>query len=153
MGLCITRHKIPYFHVISRCGNCLFTKFRHQEIRWNLGILRSVKNKQQCRLLFIRKTNIQSVTVSREQLLNHDASFEQWQRDKSLIEKLKVSRKDNFDPIPPQLLRKYIQYARKYVQPKLSSEAAKILQVRIDWKLFHILGKKEEYLQPEVNFV
>lgn len=93
------------------------------------------------------------MTVSREQLLNHDASFEQWQRDKSLIEKLKVSRKDNFDPIPPQLLRKYIQYARKYVQPKLSSEAAKILQVRIDWKLFHILGKKEEYLQPEVNFV
>ena len=85
-----------------------------------------------CRLLFIRKTNIQSVTVSREQLSNHDASFEQWQSDKSLIEKLKVSRKDNFDPIPPQLLRKYIQYARKYVQPKLSSEAAKILQVRID---------------------
>ena len=82
--------------------------------------------------------------MSREQFSNHNASFEQWQSDKSLIEKLKVGRKDNFDPVPPQLLRKYIQYARKYVQPKLSSEAAKILQVCIDWKMFYIMGKKDQ---------
>ena len=56
--------KIPYFHLISWCGNfmerhsfrivsgdspetmrklCLSTKFPHQEIRWNYGILRSVE--------------------------------------------------------------------------------------------------------------
>jgi uncharacterized protein HemY len=32
------------------------------------------------------------------------------------------------DPIPCELLRKYIAYARKYVHPKLSPEAARILQ-------------------------
>ena len=49
--------KIPQFHLISWCGNfvkrhsfrivfgesklCLSTKFPHQEIRWNCGVLRS----------------------------------------------------------------------------------------------------------------
>jgi len=36
---------------------------------------------------------------------------------------------EGFDPVPTQLLRKYIAYARKYVYPSLSSEAADVIQV------------------------
>lgn len=35
---------------------------------------------------------------------------------------------ETIDPIPHQLLRKYIGYARQYVYPRLSVEAAQILQ-------------------------
>lgn len=35
---------------------------------------------------------------------------------------------ETVDPIPVCLLRKYISYARQYVHPSLSPEAAKILQ-------------------------
>ena len=59
----ITLRKLPWFHLISWCGNfverhsfyivlgespetmrklCLFTKFPHQEISWSYGIFRSV---------------------------------------------------------------------------------------------------------------
>ncbi|XP_022097957.1 DNA helicase MCM8-like [Acanthaster planci] len=48
--------------------------------------------------------------------------------DRPLSERLKISRGEAFDPVPPQLIRKYIAYARKYVHPKLSSEAATVLQ-------------------------
>lgn len=34
----------------------------------------------------------------------------------------------HFDPIPPNLLRKYVSYARKYCHPRLSPEAAGVLQ-------------------------
>ncbi|XP_072163403.1 DNA helicase MCM8-like [Diadema setosum] len=51
-----------------------------------------------------------------------------WQSDKPLSERLKVGRGEDFDPIPPQLLRKYIAYARKYAHPKLIPEAASVLQ-------------------------
>ena len=33
--------------------------------------------------------------------------------------------------MPNQLLRKYVAYARKYVKPSLSPEAAEVIQVRI----------------------
>ena len=36
---------------------------------------------------------------------------------------------ETVDPIPVCLLRKYISYARQYVRPVLSPEAAKIIQV------------------------
>ena len=36
---------------------------------------------------------------------------------------------EGFDPVPTQLLRKYIAYARKYVHPSLSSDAADVIQV------------------------
>lgn len=39
-----------------------------------------------------------------------------------------MNPEDRFDPIPPSLLRKYIAYARKYAQPILTGEAAKVLQ-------------------------
>ena len=66
--------------------------------------------------------------------------------DRTLVEDLKLPRGSTFDPIPAQLFRKcevfsvnwsfvrrvfcrYIGYARKYVHPRLSEEAAKVLQV------------------------
>ena len=64
--------------------------------------------------------------------------------DKTLAEDLKLPRGSTFDPIPAQLYRKYectihsghltvvyryIAYSRKYIHPKLSEEAAKVLQV------------------------
>lgn len=49
----------------------------------------------------------------------------------SLIDRLKIPRSDpDFDPVPSQLLRKYVGYARKYVHPHLSNEAAAELQVQ-----------------------
>ncbi|KAJ8299815.1 hypothetical protein KUTeg_023875 [Tegillarca granosa] len=48
--------------------------------------------------------------------------------DKPLSERLKVSNREPFDPIPNQLLRKYVGYARKYVHPKIGPDAAKTLQ-------------------------
>ena len=45
----------------------------------------------------------------------------------SLADRLKTPQV-NFDPVPSQLLRKYIEYARKYVHPRLSPGAAEVLQ-------------------------
>nr|QIC49968.1 DNA helicase MCM8 [Actinia equina] len=59
---------------------------------------------------------------------DEDEARQQWEADKPLSERLKVSPGEQFDPIPPPLLRKYIGYARKYVHPKLTSSAAKVLQ-------------------------
>ncbi|XP_069395002.1 DNA helicase MCM8 [Paralichthys olivaceus] len=49
--------------------------------------------------------------------------------DMPLSERLQIPAGETVDPIPACLLRKYISYARQYVHPKLSPEAAKILQV------------------------
>lgn len=40
----------------------------------------------------------------------------------------KVPAGEFVDPIPTNLLRKYISYARQYVHPSLSPEAARTLQ-------------------------
>ncbi|CAL9687718.1 unnamed protein product [Knipowitschia caucasica] len=48
--------------------------------------------------------------------------------DLPLSERLQVSMGETVDPIPAFLFRKYISYARQYVQPSLSSEAAETLQ-------------------------
>ncbi|KAK3887660.1 hypothetical protein Pcinc_008244 [Petrolisthes cinctipes] len=55
-------------------------------------------------------------------------SFSTMDGDKSLSERLKPRPDEAQDPIPHQLLRKYICYARKYVRPKLTGGAAKVLQ-------------------------
>ena len=47
---------------------------------------------------------------------------------KPLIEKLVVLPGEDFDPIPHPLLKKYVAYARKFIQPRLTNEAASILQ-------------------------
>lgn len=41
---------------------------------------------------------------------------------------IKIPAGETIDPIPPCLLRKYISYARQYVHPKLSPEAAQAIQ-------------------------
>ncbi|KAF9162887.1 DNA replication licensing factor mcm8 [Actinomortierella ambigua] len=45
-----------------------------------------------------------------------------------LSERLRMTNQDNLELIPLPLLRKYIAYTRKYVHPRLSSEAAAVLQ-------------------------
>lgn len=40
----------------------------------------------------------------------------------------KIPPGESIDPIPPCLLRKYISYARQYVHPSLSGEAAQVIQ-------------------------
>jgi len=46
----------------------------------------------------------------------------------SLSDRLVAAPGEMLDPVPPPCLKKYIAYARKYVQPKLMPSAAKILQ-------------------------
>ncbi|KAI8484198.1 DNA replication licensing factor mcm8, partial [Branchiostoma belcheri] len=57
-----------------------------------------------------------------------DEARRQWELGKPVSERLKISRGEQFDPIPHPLLRKYVAYARKYVHPKLSPEAKQVLQ-------------------------
>ena len=45
-----------------------------------------------------------------------------------LTSRLRLQRGEPFDPIPTQLLRKYVGYARKYVHPSLSDDAKEVLQ-------------------------
>ena len=67
--------------------------------------------------------------------------------EQALVDRLKVSQRDGrFDPVPGQLLRKYVGYARKYVHPDLSDGAAEVLQVLCGglasavWLLFRLLS-------------
>lgn len=46
----------------------------------------------------------------------------------TLAERLQLGKDEDFDPVPALLLRKYVAYARKYVHPKMSPEAATTLQ-------------------------
>ncbi|XP_070772101.1 DNA helicase MCM8 isoform X2 [Enoplosus armatus] len=48
--------------------------------------------------------------------------------DMPLSERLQIPAGETVDPIPACLLRKYISYARQYVHPSLSPEAAQTLQ-------------------------
>lgn len=48
--------------------------------------------------------------------------------DMPLSERLQIPAGESIDPIPASLLRKYISYARQYVHPSLSPEAAEIIQ-------------------------
>ncbi|KAI9100394.1 DNA replication licensing factor MCM8 [Phlyctochytrium arcticum] len=50
------------------------------------------------------------------------------EEDLPLADRLKVGRDEFVDPVPFGLLRKYIAYARRYVQPVLTPEAAAVLQ-------------------------
>ncbi|XP_064079560.1 DNA helicase MCM8-like [Macrobrachium nipponense] len=68
---------------------------------------------------------LSGVRVRREDLLNASTVID---RDTPLSERLKYQSEEPLDPIPHQLLRKYICYARKYVQPRLTKEAAKVIQ-------------------------
>jgi DNA helicase MCM8 len=66
------------------------------------------------------KNNMKSITVGDKG----------WNDELPLSEKLKLSEseREEFDPIPPYLLRKYIIYAKEYVFPILSEEAKAVLK-------------------------
>jgi len=59
---------------------------------------------------------------------DEDEMRRQWEADKPLSERLKIGRNEEFDAIPGPLLRKYVGYARTYVNPKLTPAAAEVLQ-------------------------
>ncbi|XP_030638296.1 LOW QUALITY PROTEIN: DNA helicase MCM8 [Chanos chanos] len=69
-----------------------------------------------------------SATIFRHSTQEPNVSILEMSSDKPLADRLKVAPGENFDPIPHQLLRKYVGYARHYVHPTLSAEAAKVLQ-------------------------
>ncbi|NWS84941.1 MCM8 helicase, partial [Toxostoma redivivum] len=73
-----------------------------------------------------RRTACSSALVTRASSQEH--SVLQATSDRPLLERLKISTGENFDAIPHQLLRKYVGYARQYVHPNLSPEAAQVLQ-------------------------
>jgi DNA helicase MCM8 len=54
----------------------------------------------------------------------------EWAADLPLSERLKLSRseREEFEPIPQYLLRKYIIYAKEYVKPVLSDDAKTIIK-------------------------
>ncbi|NXR66561.1 MCM8 helicase, partial [Rhadina sibilatrix] len=73
-----------------------------------------------------RRAACSSATVTRPASQEH--SVLQAASDRPLLHRLKISTGENFDAIPHQLLRKYVGYARQYVHPTLSPEAAQVLQ-------------------------
>ncbi|XP_072024490.1 DNA helicase MCM8-like [Amphiura filiformis] len=82
--------------------------------------------------LHANKRGMSSASISRNRTNNdadnNDEARNLWESDRPLSERLKIGRGESFDPIPPQLLRKYIAYARKYVHPSLTPDAAIVLQ-------------------------
>ncbi|KAL4623943.1 DNA helicase MCM8 [Arapaima gigas] len=67
-------------------------------------------------------------TVTRNVTHESNTSILEMAADKPLSDRLKVAAGETLDLIPHQLLRKYVGYARHYVHPKLSEEAAQVLQ-------------------------
>ncbi|XP_053384109.1 DNA helicase MCM8-like [Mercenaria mercenaria] len=78
--------------------------------------------------LHAKQNRKQASKTSRSADSSMNESLLLWESDKPLSERLKIPRNHHFDPIPAQLLRKYVGYARKYVHPKIGPEAAKAIQ-------------------------
>ncbi|KAF7704553.1 hypothetical protein HF521_021625 [Silurus meridionalis] len=75
-----------------------------------------------------RKDVISGLTATRACIQESNISILEISSNKPLSERLKVLLGETLDPIPHQLLRKYVGYARHYVHPSLSVEAAQVLQ-------------------------
>uniref|UniRef100_A0A671M3J9 DNA helicase n=1 Tax=Sinocyclocheilus anshuiensis TaxID=1608454 RepID=A0A671M3J9_9TELE len=71
---------------------------------------------------------VSSAAVTRYSTQESSISILEVFSEKPLADTLKVVPGEAFDPIPHQLLRKYVGYARHYVHPTLSAEAAQVLQ-------------------------
>ncbi|KAM9315778.1 DNA helicase MCM8 [Gastrophryne carolinensis] len=74
------------------------------------------------------KESLCSITVTRNDSQASNTSLLEIPSERPLKDRLKVQPGEHFDAIPHQLLRKYIGYARQYVHPKLSPDAAHVLQ-------------------------
>ncbi|KAI6652813.1 DNA helicase MCM8-like [Oopsacas minuta] len=59
---------------------------------------------------------------------SYENIFESDTEQSSISDKLRYHNGEEYQPIPPSLLKKYIAYARNKVSPKLSTEAAHIIQ-------------------------
>ncbi|XP_040836911.1 DNA helicase MCM8 isoform X2 [Ochotona curzoniae] len=76
-----------------------------------------------------KQNTVSSATVARmNSQESNTSSILEVVSEKPLVERLKVAPGEAVDPIPHQLLRKYVGYARQYVSPRLSPEAAQVLQ-------------------------
>uniref|UniRef100_A0A2K5QQZ3 DNA helicase MCM8 n=1 Tax=Cebus imitator TaxID=2715852 RepID=A0A2K5QQZ3_CEBIM len=75
-----------------------------------------------------KQRTVSSATVARMSSQDSNTSVLEVVSEKPLSERLKVVPGEIIDPIPHQLLRKYIGYARQYVYTRLSTEAAQVLQ-------------------------
>uniref|UniRef100_A0A8C9NZD3 DNA helicase MCM8 n=1 Tax=Spermophilus dauricus TaxID=99837 RepID=A0A8C9NZD3_SPEDA len=75
-----------------------------------------------------KQRTVSSATVARMNSQDSNTSILEVVSEKPLSERLKVVPGETIDLIPHQLLRKYIGYARQYVYPRLSTEAAQVLQ-------------------------
>ncbi|OCT79262.1 hypothetical protein XELAEV_18026072mg [Xenopus laevis] len=71
---------------------------------------------------------IQSVDITRINTQNSNTSILEVPSERPLGERLKLRTGEHFDALPHQLLRKFVGYARQYVHPSLSPDAAQILQ-------------------------
>lgn len=75
-----------------------------------------------------KNSAVSSAAVTRYSTQESSISILEVSSEKPLSERLKLVPGESFDPIPHQLLRKYVGYARHYVHPSLSAEAAQVLQ-------------------------
>uniref|UniRef100_A0A673HN88 DNA helicase MCM8 n=1 Tax=Sinocyclocheilus rhinocerous TaxID=307959 RepID=A0A673HN88_9TELE len=71
---------------------------------------------------------VSSAAVTRYSTQESSISILEVSSEKPLADTLKLVPGEAFDPIPHQLLRKYVGYARHYVHPTLSAEAVQVLQ-------------------------
>ncbi|XP_055462059.1 DNA helicase MCM8 isoform X1 [Psammomys obesus] len=75
-----------------------------------------------------KQSAVSSATVARALSQDSNTSVLEVVSEKPLSERLKVAPGEKIDPIPHQLLRKYVGYARQYVHPRIATEAAQVLQ-------------------------
>jgi len=73
-------------------------------------------------------TNMDPSQPSQSQNGQRGRSAVKPEMDRPLSERLRLTSDDDLELVPLPLLRKYIAYARKYVHPRLSPEAAATLQ-------------------------
>lgn len=66
--------------------------------------------------------------ASQEDTNSLDSKWDGGKKFYKILTLLLSDEYEGIDPIPHQLLRKYIGYARQYVSPRLSTEATQILQ-------------------------